>query len=103
MSSVPLAMAAAPATAQDQYYVSNGTNRSFSCGLRWEPRRHMDLFVLVRGRDMVRPARGGGTRRSLICDSQPKHLQRFVVRPGIRYQLVQREGVVRIRDLGAVE
>jgi hypothetical protein len=100
---VPLAAGAAPAAAHDVYSVSNGTNRSFSCGLRWEPRRHTDIFVLVRGRTVARPARGGGDRRTLLCDSQPRRLQRFIVRPGTRYQLVQREGVVWIRDLGPTE
>lgn len=99
-----LAAAAAPAptAAQDNYHVRNDTGRSLTCGLRRDPRRIVDRFVLVRGTEATRPARGG-RGRSLLCDSQALHTQRFRMLPGIRYALVQHEGVVSLRRLGPAQ
>ena len=92
--------APAAAPAQDIYYVRNDTGRSLTCGLRRDPRRRVDRFVLVRGTEAARPARGG-RGRSLLCDTQSIHTQRFRMLPGIRYALVQHEGVASLRRLPA--
>jgi len=91
-----VAASPAPALAQDNYYVRNDAGRSFTCGLRREPSRKIDRFLLLRGTEATRAA-SGGRWRTLLCDSQARHTQRFRMRPGIRYTLVQHEGVVSLR------
>ena len=100
IASVLLA-APAPAFAQDNYYVHNGTGRALTCGLRREPRRVIDRFFLRRGTDTVRTATGGRLR-TLACDTRPV-AQNFRMRPGIRYSLVNEEGVVSLRRIDPSE
>jgi hypothetical protein len=95
IASVLLATAPAPAFAQDNYYVRNGTGRALTCGLRREPQRRIDRFLLLRDTEAVRTARGGRLR-TLACDTRPR-ADNFRMRPGIRYSLVDDEGVVRLR------
>lgn len=95
IASVLLAAAPAGAFAQDNYYVRNGTGRALTCGLRREPQRVIDRFFFPRDAETVRTARGGRLR-TLSCDTRPV-AQNFRMRPGIRYSLVDDEGVVRLR------
>ena len=96
LSSLP---AAPPMPAGDSYYVRNDTSRTFTCGLRREPRRIIDRFLLRRGAEFSRVT-PGGQGRTLLCDTQPT-TQRFRMSPGIRYALVEREGEVLLRRIAA--
>jgi len=101
IASVLLAAAPAPAFARDNYYVHNGTGRALTCGLRREPRRVIDRFLLLRDTEAVRTAIGGRLR-TLACDTRPR-AQNFRMRPGIRYSLVNEAGVVSLRRIDPPE
>jgi hypothetical protein len=98
IASMLVAASPAPALAQDNYYVRNDAGRTFTCGLRRDPNRKVDRFVLRRGTEATRTATGG-RQRTLLCDTAPV-TQRYRMRPGIRYALVREDdGLVVLRRI----
>ena len=95
------AAALSPVSAQppaaDGYYVRNETSRTFSCGMRRDPNRRVHRFLLRRGTD-YRYEAVGGAMRTLLCDTQHT-TQRYKMRAGGRYALIEREGYVSLRRI----
>jgi hypothetical protein len=87
----------AQAPAESSYYVRNETSRTFSCGMRREPQRRVHRFLLRRGSDYHHQG-SDGEMRTLLCDTRHP-TQRFRMRPGTRYALVERAGYVTLRRL----
>jgi len=98
---LPLFVLAPAAPAQDAapgaYYVRNDTSRAFSCGFRREPARRIHRFLLRRGTDYAHEAIGGD-RRTLLCDTAAT-TQRYRLKAGTRYALVDEQGEVMLRRL----
>src|SRR5829696_8292940 len=89
-AAVLLAVSPAPALAEGNYSVRNGTSRAFSCGLRYERRSVVERFLLRSGTEWRRASQEEGPR-VLMCDSY-KFTQRWQVVPGVSYLLVEGRG-----------
>jgi hypothetical protein len=89
--------APAQAPAENDYYVRNETSRTFSCGMRREPRRLVHRFLLRRGSD-YRHETADGEARTLLCDTRHP-TQRFRMQAGVRYALTERAGYVTLRRI----
>src|SRR5262245_30328322 len=102
-ASLSLAVAPLPALAEGQYLVRNDTSRAFTCGLRRENRSVIDRFVIRAGGEWRQTSTSNGMR-VLLCDSY-KITQRYPMRSGISYSLIEdeRTGRIVLRSVGPLE